>query len=473
MLISEVLEHLVTVLQCKRTLWCPSRQEFLTVSACVLEAFQAVEHLDQRKVRGLLHPLLYGVHDLRGRRAQLRDALEGPAAGAQHRCQLAQDHLPDRAGHGLGLEVRYEAEVGQGCYQLVVERVAARKVPQAEQGLEAVQQAALPAEDLVRQDVRGRLQVAMQDKRLHELARLFHGVLLQELQPVWVVVHLLGFPPWACGRLRRLVSPGLLCLALLLMFQLLLLRGAHVCLPIACTRSACCRRLPAGLPIVELQVDADGILCSTSEELVGVEALLHAEHGHIGLQGSLPEAVVMEVKLVLGNVIEVLEGLAVHLQGLSEVLLAAIAAPHGRLVCHALHVMKVCGPRRVRLFREHEGLLHACLGVVHSEEGTDALRVEEAVGQVHLPHLVKPLGRLVEVSSVAVDAGFASVYLDECRRVLHGTVGKVERPLGVTHKVKVVGGDHEGKEQARGWLLISHVARSGVAILLAHWRSKP
>mmetsp|Transcript_35420 Transcript_35420/g.101806 ORF Transcript_35420/g.101806 Transcript_35420/m.101806 type:complete len:503 (-) Transcript_35420:304-1812(-) len=135
--------------------------------------------------------------------------------------------------------------------------------------------------------------------------------------------------------------------------------------------------------------------------------------------------------------------------------------------------MEVCSTGRVRLLGEHQGLLHALLCVVYPEKCPDALGVEEAIRQVHLSHLIEPLGRLLEVSSVPVDAGLAGVDLHERGRVLHGAVRVLQRPLGVSDKVEVVRGDHEGEEQARGRLLPRGVAGAGAPVLLAHGGAEP
>mmetsp|Transcript_18082 Transcript_18082/g.42449 ORF Transcript_18082/g.42449 Transcript_18082/m.42449 type:complete len:304 (+) Transcript_18082:349-1260(+) len=250
-LLREVREHLVAVLQSAGALRGPARQELLAVPAGVLQALQAVEDLDHRQP-GRPDPLLHGVHELLGRGAEGGHVLEGAVGLAQHRRQLAEHDPPDRGGQALGLQVQDEAEVGQGRDELVVQRVAAAQVPEAEQGLEAVQQAALPAEDVVGEDMGGGVQVAVQHEGLHELARLLQGVLLQKLEAVGVVVHLLRLSPRRRSSLRGLVGPSLLRLSLLLELELLLLRGAHVSLLAIAVLGTRRRRLSAKLPIIEL-----------------------------------------------------------------------------------------------------------------------------------------------------------------------------------------------------------------------------
>mmetsp|Transcript_76436 Transcript_76436/g.236026 ORF Transcript_76436/g.236026 Transcript_76436/m.236026 type:complete len:1023 (-) Transcript_76436:240-3308(-) len=476
-LVCEVLKHLVAVLQRKGALRRPLREERLAVPAGVFQALEAVEDLDHGQVGGRPEPLLDGVHDPRRCLTQRGHALEGAVGLAQHWRQLVQDYLRHDGWHALCLQLRGKAEVGQRRDKPVVERVASAQLPETEQSVQAVQQATFPIEDLVCEDVSGGVQVAVQDKRFHKLARLLHGILFQQFEAVRIVIDLLGLAPWSRNRLRRLLlgggRAGLLRLALLLELQPLLLGGAHVGLLAVSTAGAGPHRLPAELPVVELEVNLDGVLGRPAEELVRVQLLLHAEHRYVCLQSGLPEAVVVEVKFVLGYVIEVLEGLAVHLQGLPEILLPAVAASHGGLIGHALHVVQVGSARRVGLLREEEGLLHALLRVVHPQKRPDALRVQEAVRQVHLPHLVKPLGRLGEVPPVPVDARLAGVDLDEGGRVLHRAVDVLQRPLRAAHKVKVIGRDHEGEEQARGRLLPRGVAGAGAAVLLANGGPEP
>mmetsp|Transcript_23502 Transcript_23502/g.65851 ORF Transcript_23502/g.65851 Transcript_23502/m.65851 type:complete len:318 (-) Transcript_23502:1496-2449(-) len=308
----------------------------------------------------------------------------------------------------------------------------------------------------------GIVQVAINDQILDQLACLFHGVLLEELLAFGVIIDLLGFPARADGGLlfRRFF---LLRLALQLVLEFLLVCRTHLSF-VVCTIGGCCRRcLTAELHVIELHIYPDSILRSPAVKFVGIESFLHSEHCNVGLQGGLPQAIIVEVELVLCNVVEMLEGFVELFQRLAILPLPAIAAAHGGLVPHALHIMQIRSLRRVRLLRKEECLLHARLCVVHTEESPDGLRVQESVRQIHLPHLIEQFRRFLQIPSVPEDPRLACVDLDQCRCVVDGLVDVFERLVGVAVEVKVVCGHHVREEQTGGWLLIV-VSGRGIAL---------
>mmetsp|Transcript_95976 Transcript_95976/g.271531 ORF Transcript_95976/g.271531 Transcript_95976/m.271531 type:complete len:244 (+) Transcript_95976:629-1360(+) len=242
-----------------------------------------------------------------------------------------------------------------------------------------MQQPALPAKDVVRQNVRGGIHGAVQDEVLHKLWGLVHGVLLEEFVALGIVVNLLRLAPGRDLRLLRLIF--LLLGALVLVFLLKLLLFAHFDLLVGIVHRRARHRVTTGFLVVKLHVNPYRVLGGTTVKLVRVEALLHAEHRDVRLQRGFPQTIIVEVELILRNVVEMLKSLAEFLQGLAKILLPVIAPTDSRFVPHALHVMQIrsiwcLGLLRVR---EKEGLFHARLHVVYPEIGSHALRVEEAV----------------------------------------------------------------------------------------------
>mmetsp|Transcript_7425 Transcript_7425/g.21065 ORF Transcript_7425/g.21065 Transcript_7425/m.21065 type:complete len:395 (-) Transcript_7425:1532-2716(-) len=391
------------------------------------QALQTVHGLSQRQLRSTPDSLLDLVDHLSRCNSQVGHATEG-LVNPQHRRHLRQNHLPHRRRCALLLELRHEAEVGQRSDELVVRVVAAGQLPQLEQCLEAMQQLALSAHDIIGQHMCGGVVRAVHDKRLHQLVRLLHRVLFQELVPIGVVVHLLRLSAGGGGLRLRLGLRGLL---LQLLLHSLLVGGAHI-LGIAVTvRRRAPDGLSPGLHVEELEVDLDGILGGPPVELVGVESVLHAEHSDVGLQGRLLQAVVVEVELVLGNVGEVLERLVELLQRLAVPLLPVVAPAHGRLVPHALHVVQVRSLGGVRLLRKEQRLRHAALGVVEPEHRPNALSVQVPVREVHRAAILVPDGGLLQVAGVPQDAGLAEVEFHQRGSVGDGAIHVLERLLHV------------------------------------------
>mmetsp|Transcript_124347 Transcript_124347/g.348258 ORF Transcript_124347/g.348258 Transcript_124347/m.348258 type:complete len:440 (+) Transcript_124347:267-1586(+) len=434
----------------------------------MLQALQTVHGLYQWQLRRPSESAVDLVHHLVGRGLHLGHAGES-LLGAEQRGHLCQDDLPHSVVRALLLELRHEAEVGERGDELVVCVVPAGQIKQLDQGLQTMKQLPLSAHDVVRQNVCGGIIGAIHHEPLDQLVRLLHGVPLEKLLAVRILVHLLGLAAGSGGGsryLRRL--RGLL--PLLLVLQLLLVRGAQL----GARTVAVLRRRPDGLAagshVEELQVDLEGVLRRTPVELVREEPVLHAEHGHVRLQGRLLQAIVVEIELVLGDVVEVLEGLVVLLQRLAVVLLPVVAPAHGGLVPHALHVVQVGGLGRVGLLGEEQRLLHAALRVVEPQQCPDALRVQVPVREVQRPYLLVPLGRLLEVAGVPVDPRLAKVELHERRRVVDGAVDVAERLLRLAEEVEVVCGDHPREEEARGGLVVVH---RGLDALLTDARAEP
>lgn len=66
----------------------------------------------------------------------------------------------------------------------------------------------------------------------------------------------------------------------------------------------------------ELQIGFNGAPGGSAEVEVVQDAVLHTQHLHIGAQGHLAQAVAVEVKLILTEVVKVLEDIVEHLEGL-------------------------------------------------------------------------------------------------------------------------------------------------------------
>mmetsp|Transcript_10321 Transcript_10321/g.26715 ORF Transcript_10321/g.26715 Transcript_10321/m.26715 type:complete len:295 (-) Transcript_10321:1831-2715(-) len=293
----------------------------------MLEALHAVHGLNHRHLRGGLQPLLHLVYDLRGRGAEGGDGAEG-GGFAEDGGDLAKDHLSHGRVHVRALEIRDKAEVGKRRHQLVVQVVLARELEQFQHSLQAVQQFALPTGDLIRLAVRGDVARAIQHKGLQKLVCLLHWIFLQQLLTLWIFVDLLGFPSGGSGSLGVHLFFLLVRLSLQLVLQFFLVSCAQIILIALASSIALGDGFAAGLHVEELDVDFDGVLGCSAEELVRIQLLLHAKHTHVGLKRRLPQAVVVEVELVLRNVTEVLEGFTELLQCTSILLLPDVTSAH-------------------------------------------------------------------------------------------------------------------------------------------------
>mmetsp|Transcript_26929 Transcript_26929/g.58844 ORF Transcript_26929/g.58844 Transcript_26929/m.58844 type:complete len:562 (+) Transcript_26929:609-2294(+) len=306
---------------------------------------------------------------------------------------------------------------------------------------------------------------------------LLHEVLLQEFLTIWIIIHLLRLPRGGRGILgrRRGFLFLLLCLSLFLMLQLFLfLRTqlifiACLCSPIACPTSSLgvsIRLVASGhtihtsdFGVVEFKIDLDCVLGGAAVEFVRVEPLLHPQHRHIRLQRGFPQAIIVEVKLILRDVAEMLEGLVELFQGFAILLLPVVAPPHGRFVPHALHVVKVSRLMRVWLLAKEQGLLHATLRIIHSQHRPHTLRVEVSIRQVHFSHLLIALGRFLKIASVFEDPRLAGVELHQGGRVSDGLIHVLQGLVGLAHKVEVLRQSHQGEQQGGGRLFIAHLRR--------------
>mmetsp|Transcript_25072 Transcript_25072/g.54558 ORF Transcript_25072/g.54558 Transcript_25072/m.54558 type:complete len:362 (-) Transcript_25072:1359-2444(-) len=357
--------------------------------------------------------------------------------------------------------------MGEGGHELVVGGVVRGQLEEFEEGLQALQGLSLTAHHVVGQDVGGHVLPAVQVQSLQQLRRLLHRVSLEELQTLGIVVDLLRLS--SGGRRSALGLLLLGSLSLLLVLGLLLRGGAHLAVVFISFWSDPVRFAP-GLQIEKLEVDLDGVLSRASVELVRVELLLHAEHAHVGLEGGLAQAVVVEVKLILGHVGEVLKGLAEVLQSTTILLLPNEAASHVGFVPHALHVVQVASLWRVRFLREEESLLHTSLSVVQAEHGPHTLGVEIAICEIEASNFFVPLSTLHKVPSVSVDPALAGIDFDQSWGVLDGAIAVLQGLVRHAEEVEMIGQDHLREEQAGRGLLCRLEVRLD---LLAHFRSEP
>mmetsp|Transcript_55853 Transcript_55853/g.104783 ORF Transcript_55853/g.104783 Transcript_55853/m.104783 type:complete len:235 (-) Transcript_55853:1721-2425(-) len=230
--------------------------------------------------------------------------------------------------------------MGQRSHKLVMKAVMLPELPKLSEGLQAVDQLSLPTEDFVHENMRGSIAEAVLRQGTDYLVCLFHGILLQKLLSLRVIINLLGLMP----RTRRLLA-RLLCfflrLTLLLMFELLLLFRAQFSLG-ACGRAFASQNLLAtSFGIKKVKIDFDSVLCCTPIKSVRVQPFLHPQHRNIRLQRRLSQTIIVKIKLILSNVVEVLEGLVKLLQRLPILFLPGVAATDRRLVPHTLHVVEV------------------------------------------------------------------------------------------------------------------------------------
>mmetsp|Transcript_42576 Transcript_42576/g.112354 ORF Transcript_42576/g.112354 Transcript_42576/m.112354 type:complete len:222 (+) Transcript_42576:565-1230(+) len=218
----------------------------------------------------------------------------------------------------------------KGSNELVVQLVSSAQHPQTQKCLHAMQPSTRSTKHVVSERMRGTILPAKQNKRFEQLDRFLHGILLEKLVAIRIVVDL----PWLSARTARggalhlflLINHLGLC-ALLLVLQLFLLCSTQLLLFLTLVIS-----VPSGkaesLLIVKHHVNSNGVLGCPAVKFVGEEPILHPQHRNVRFQGRLPQAVVVKIELVLRNVVEMIKCLGEFLQRFSILLLSAVTPPY-------------------------------------------------------------------------------------------------------------------------------------------------
>mmetsp|Transcript_20256 Transcript_20256/g.46756 ORF Transcript_20256/g.46756 Transcript_20256/m.46756 type:complete len:477 (-) Transcript_20256:991-2421(-) len=201
-----------------------------------------------------------------------------------------------------------------------------------------------------------------------------------------------------------------------------------------------CRRLQFGL-VHKPQIRFDQAACCAHIKRVPPQPILEAQQFDICAQRHLPNTVSVEVELVLQNVGEVLLDGREIFERAAVVGESQIGLTRLELVPHALHVKEV-GVLVAILGEESDGLCRL-VNLVGTQHVARGLGVAVAVGEIHQPRLVHPLGRARRVTGMLVQARLEEVEVEAGGSVCNRAVYVSERVDCTPARIRVLRGKHK------------------------------
>mmetsp|Transcript_2416 Transcript_2416/g.8135 ORF Transcript_2416/g.8135 Transcript_2416/m.8135 type:complete len:394 (-) Transcript_2416:1024-2205(-) len=269
---------------------------------------------------------------------------------------------------------------------------------------------------------------------------------------------------------------------LLLLLELPLLRTVLLPLVGCHLRHALLFLLCLSLPplcwrvVVQPQVAPQGSPSALGVERVSIDLIFELQHVEVGPQGHLPQAVAVEVELVLVHIIEVLQDVTVLVKGPAHTLKISIRLfgqpqvrrPELVLVPDALHLVQVLQalerirlllllllvvlgiPGKVILGEEHRERVRL-VDIPGAELVLDRVAVEVPVREVELPGMVRKKSSTAQVSRVLHHLGLNGVELDHCGGVGDGSVALFQRLGDISNPVVVLReeGQHPDEDVGR------------------------